>query len=170
MPKISSMTLAALFVAACISTSAAFAGNSMVCTDATNGEKYSARQDGGKIKLKGPNWSANLTVIASYRILNSYTTKVNKNGIWTNVTFDGPSSPLLIEYFKQGPYKGKVRPYRQDRCRHGGQLVQTYPKPQGNSVLDGIKQKCFSEWPGDYRMQKYCIDKQIEAYNALLSY
>jgi hypothetical protein len=27
-----------------------------------------------------------------------------------------------------------------------------------------IKAKCVGEWPGDYEMQNYCIDKQVEAW------
>ncbi|MBB2841267.1 UNVERIFIED_ORG: hypothetical protein GGE64_005049 [Rhizobium etli] len=29
-------------------------------------------------------------------------------------------------------------------------------------IGDWIKQRCTSEWPGDYSMQVYCIRKQIE--------
>jgi hypothetical protein len=29
-------------------------------------------------------------------------------------------------------------------------------------INDWIKQRCTSEWPADYRMQVYCIRKQIE--------
>ncbi len=27
--------------------------------------------------------------------------------------------------------------------------------------------KCFNDWPGDYRMQHYCMEKQYKAYQAL---
>jgi hypothetical protein len=62
-------------------------------------------------------------------------------------TEDRTINPELVEYFKQGPHKRKVRPYRTDRCRSGDQVVQTYRAPQHNSVLDGIKIKCAGEWP-----------------------
>lgn len=137
---------------------------SMTCTDATTGEDYSAILSGDKVRLKSPTWSANLTITRIVRLPNgeadTYITKVNKNGIHTNVSFDNPP---VINYFKgNGGYA-----YRQDPCRSSRQpVVQSRPI----SPLDGIKQKCFTEWPDDYRMQKYCIDQQIEAYNALQRY
>lgn len=30
-----------------------------------------------------------------------------------------------------------------------------------------IKKQCAKDWPTDYRMQRYCIEKQIEAVNRL---
>ena len=137
----------------------------MTCTDATTGEDYSATLSGGKVRLKSPTWSANLTITKTIRLPSgkpdTYVTKVNENGIYTNISFENPP---IINYFKgKGGYA-----YRQDRCRFGRQSVVRQSEP--NSPLASIKQKCFAEWPGDYRMQKYCIDRQIDAYNALLNY
>lgn len=154
--------LAAAAIAAAFTLPAA--AEAMTCTDATTGGDYSATLSGGKVKLKSPTWSANLTITKTIRLPNgqadTYVTKVNKNGIYTNVSFNNPP---IINYFKGNGGNA----YRQDRCRIGGQsIVQSQP----DSPLDGIKQKCLSQWPGDYRMQKYCIDRQIESYNALLNY
>ena len=30
-----------------------------------------------------------------------------------------------------------------------------------------VKQQCAKDWPTDYRMQKYCINKQVESINRL---
>jgi hypothetical protein len=37
------------------------------------------------------------------------------------------------------------------------------------NVEQEIERKCQSEWPGDYKMQKYCQDRQYEAYRSLTS-
>ena len=143
---------------------------SMICTGPT-GIDYQAIYDGKFVRLKNATWSAKLPVID-----NSYgtiTTKKNKKGIYVQISFDQGNGTGLINYFKGKPGKsfqnetGEYRAYQQDHCRSGGQSVR---QSEPSSPLTGIKQKCISEWPGDYRMQKYCIDRQIEAYNALLGY
>lgn len=35
--------------------------------------------------------------------------------------------------------------------------------PARADVRGEIKAACAAEWPGDYRMQEYCVEKQIEA-------
>ena len=35
---------------------------------------------------------------------------------------------------------------------------------------DAIRAKCKNEWPTDYGMQKYCIDKQMESVKQFNSY
>lgn len=35
------------------------------------------------------------------------------------------------------------------------------------SAREGIARKCIAEWPDDYRMQEYCMQKQAGAYNRL---
>lgn len=154
-----------LLLAACaaIAFGGTAQGQSMVCTDSTTGTSYTAVLQGGKIRLKGPSWSTNLTIVERSSST-QFTTRTNSKGIFTEVVFrDGPPQPGMIHYFK----KGQAYAYRTDYCaRAGSQQVQT----RSNTVLDGIKAKCFAEWPGDYRMQKYCIDQQIEAYNALQRY
>jgi len=34
-----------------------------------------------------------------------------------------------------------------------------------NDVMNDIKCMCRDEWPDNYRMQKYCIDRQINSYD-----
>lgn len=48
-------------------------------------------------------------------------------------------------------------------------LVTTYtaPSPSGSSVSSIIRTQCESEWGTDYRMIKYCIDKQTAAAESL---
>src|SRR5262245_17617685 len=102
MSKIASITCA---LAAAMFSSAAYAGDSMTCTDSTNGQEYSARVDGGKIRLKGPAWSINLTIIGT-SLGNTYLTKVGKNGIHTNVDF---KNGRLVYYRGDSAF-------RRDRC------------------------------------------------------
>ena len=35
--------------------------------------------------------------------------------------------------------------------------------PEAAAILDGIRAKCAKQWPEDFRMQKFCGDRQIEA-------
>jgi len=37
-----------------------------------------------------------------------------------------------------------------------------------NDVGDKIKQDCINEWPGNYRMQKYCYDKQVKSFRTYM--
>ena len=39
-----------------------------------------------------------------------------------------------------------------------------------NPVLEKIKVRCSSEWPGDFRMQKHCIERQHEGINKLIAF
>ena len=77
-------------------------------------------------------------------LANTYITKPNKNGVFTNVSFKSG----LIEYFK-----GSTTAYRQDHCDKGAREWTNRPESPRSAyppTLDGIKAKCFSEWPGDY--------------------
>jgi hypothetical protein len=39
--------------------------------------------------------------------------------------------------------------------------------PSATSVEQQIRAKCEKDWPGDYRMQLYCVTTQSEAYRKL---
>lgn len=41
------------------------------------------------------------------------------------------------------------------------------PKNMPTHIYKNIKNKCTIEWQDDYRMQKYCIEKQVEAWQYL---
>lgn len=36
-------------------------------------------------------------------------------------------------------------------------------------TVKGIKINCKSEWADDFAMQKYCIDRQIKAFNSIVN-
>ncbi|TIM94398.1 MAG: hypothetical protein E5Y34_30920 [Mesorhizobium sp.] len=35
-------------------------------------------------------------------------------------------------------------------------------------TMAGIKAACTADWPGDYSMQEFCINNQVESYNHLV--
>jgi hypothetical protein len=41
--------------------------------------------------------------------------------------------------------------------------------PEAAAILDGIKSKCASEWPDNFRMQAYCRDQQVEAIGKIVA-
>ena len=162
MSKIASITAAAVFTA-CVAAPA-MAGEFMTCVSKTDRGTYTATKNGNRIMLKGTkkSWSANLTI--TERRDNTYATKVNKNGIWTNVSFADGS----VAYYEE---EAEVVV---DDCTKGNREYTNHPKTvpakQTYTVLDGIKAKCAGDWPGNYSMQKWCIDNQVEAYHALQNY
>lgn len=36
-----------------------------------------------------------------------------------------------------------------------------------DSIYNEIREKCANKWPGDYRMQKYCVEEQTKAWKYL---
>ncbi|TIV98871.1 MAG: hypothetical protein E5V85_09780 [Mesorhizobium sp.] len=49
----------------------------------------------------------------------------------------------------------------------GAQLPKTEPEPKKTDSMSEIRANCSTEWRGDYRMQEYCINQQVEALRAL---
>lgn len=50
----------------------------------------------------------------------------------------------------------------------GAQLPRSEPEPATTvSTRSEIRANCEAEWPGDYRMQEYCIKNQVEALQAI---
>jgi uncharacterized protein YdbL (DUF1318 family) len=41
------------------------------------------------------------------------------------------------------------------------------PIEMPNNVYIKIKNKCKNDWPDDFRMQKYCVEKQVESWQFL---
>lgn len=39
---------------------------------------------------------------------------------------------------------------------------------QENETMAKIRQLCETEWPGDYRMQEFCIEQQVKGANAVM--
>lgn len=155
--------LSAVLLGAILAPAAAHA-ESMTCVSKSDRGTYTAVKTGGKIVLKGKSWSANLT-ITEFRD-DGYVTEVNKNLVFTNVsfingkiTFVRPEAEASVDDCTKG-----------ERTYYRGPAIDVPQQPRTNAVLEGIKAKCFGEWPGDYRMQDWCIDRQIEAYNALRQY
>ncbi|MDX8499866.1 hypothetical protein RFM99_15715 [Mesorhizobium sp. VK4C] len=50
----------------------------------------------------------------------------------------------------------------------GARLPTPEPEPaKADSVISEIRANCSAEWQGDYRMQEYCINQQLEALRAI---
>lgn len=50
----------------------------------------------------------------------------------------------------------------------GAELPGSEPEPaKTDSIMPAIRANCAAEWPGDYRMQEYCINNQVEAVQAM---
>ena len=103
----------------------------------------------------------------------------NGEDIYFNVAFKPPSSISLeqetVNLLESNPSKypssrkvmekltNKLKTHSNSVCRKAGLPTLT----QGSENNSGILSNCRSKWGTDYRMIKYCVDKQTAARRSL---
>jgi len=63
----------------------------------------------------------------------------------------------------------KLEKERKKNARIQGPTTTNRPRNGSvpRNVMSGIEKMATADWPGDYQMQKFTIDMQVEAYNSL---